>query len=251
MHRAPWYEQWLWNAVSPATYLFSWGKGGIADTWSHYFALVSAAKENDRLRGELGELGQIRADREGLQQENQRLKELLGLHQTQWPDSIPAVVVAFDPKAELKSIRIDKGYADGVVSDMAVVAQEGLVGRVGPVYKRDALVLLITDPANFVDVMVQRSQVRSLLAGLGSVRHLQLGHFYFLTRMEYLKKDSEIAVDDRVVTSGMDQLYPAGILVGTVTGLKLNPHGVFLRADVLPVVDFSKLREVLVLKKRE
>ena len=132
-----------------------------------------------------------------------------------------------------------------------MITREGLVGRVGPVFKHDAIVLLIIDPASHLDVMVQRTQVRSLLSGLGGVRYPALEHLQFLTRMEYMKKESEIALQDMIVTSGMDQLYPAGILVGSVEAIKLGPQGIFMRADVLPAVDFSKVKEVLILKRQK
>ena len=246
--QASWYEQAIWNVVSPGTTLFSKIKNGFQNTWHRYFYLVSVTGENERLKKQLVQFEQVKATQDELNQENERLRKILELQSKINRHGIVASVVAFDPQSQFKSIRIDRGFKDGVKPNMPVVALEGLVGRVGPVFKGDALVLLIADPASYVAVEISRSQLRSILSGQGSKKHLELRHDFFLTRMEYLKKNSDIEIDDRLVTSGLDQLYPAGILVGTVTDVDRDPHGIFARADVLPAEDFTKLKEVIILQ---
>lgn len=245
--RAPWYEQWVWNAASPLTHLLAWTKTKTGSGWDHYIHLAGVAKENEALRNANQELKLKLMSLQAVQQENSRLAQLLELKQIQRPQGIAARVIAFDPNSEFRTIQIDKGSRDGIKSDLPVVALGGLVGRVGPVFKRSAHVLLIVDPASHVDVVAPRSQVRSLLSGSGLLSHAELRHGYFLTQLEYLKKETDIAVGDTVMTSGLDRLYPAGIVVGTLTNLKRDHYGVFLKAEVLPAVDFSKLKEVLVL----
>lgn len=247
MHRAPWYEQWAWNLVSPITSLFAWVKANVKELGDHYLFLAGAAKESEQWQNKWLAARQKLVQLEELEQENERLTRLLELQQNQWPSGIAARVVAFDPRSEFRVIRIGKGSADGIRSDLPVVALDGLVGKVGPVFKRDALVLLLVDPASFVDGVDSRSQVRCLLSGSGLLSHAELKHGYFLTRLEYLEKKSDVLLGDTIVTSGLDGLYPKGILVGTVTHLVTDGEGLFLKADLLPAVDFTKLKEVLVL----
>lgn len=187
---------------------------------------------------------------EELRKENLRLHSLLNLKQKFFPEGVAAKVVSFDPHAEYKSLRINKGSKDGIAADMPVVAGAGLVGRIGPVFKKEALVLLIADPASHVDVVVHRSRLRALLTGVGSSKTLEVRPS-FLTRLEYLKNSSDIAPSDWVVTSGLDGLFPKGILVGEVAKVKKDPAGIFLTAHVAPAADFSGLEEVLVLKRVE
>lgn len=247
--RAPWYEQWAWNLVSPITSLFAWVQSNAKNLGSRYLFLVDAAKDEEQWRNKWQAARQKLVQLEELEQENERLTRLLELQQNRWPGGIAARVVAFDPRSEFRVIRIDKGSAEGVRSDLPVVAPEGLVGKVGPVFKRDALVLLLVDPTSFVDVVDSRSQVRCLLSGSGLLSHAQLKHGYFLTRLEYLEKKSDVLLGDTIVTSGLDGLYPKGILVGTITRLTTDGDGLFLKADLLPAVDFTKLKEVSVLKE--
>ncbi len=246
--RAPWYEQWAWNSVSPLVSVFTAVKNKTASVWTHYFYLVGVSKKNDWLQKEVSALKQKQIAFRLLSQENDRLKELLQLKETSWPESVAARVIALDPRSEFKSIRINKGSRDGIAPDMPVVSVEGLVGKVGPVFKRDAIVLLIVDPASYVDVAVERSSLRALLRGAGLLRKAKLQHGFFLTNLEYLKRESDIRVKDAIVTSGLDGFYPRDVLAGEVMGIEKDASGLFLKADVLPAVDFAKLKEVLVLK---
>lgn len=231
------------------TSLFAWVKSNAQELGGHYLFLVDVAKENEQWRNKWQAARQQLIRFEELKQENQRLTRVLKLKQSQWPAGIAARVVAFDPRSEFRVIRIDKGSAHSIRPDLPVLAVGGLVGKVGPVFKKDALVLLLVDPANYVDVVVTRSQVRCLLSGSGLLSHAELKHGYFLTQLEYLKKKSDVILGDTIVTSGLDGFYPKGILVGTITHLVSDRAGLFLKADVLPAVDFSKLKEVLVLKE--
>jgi rod shape-determining protein MreC len=244
--RAPWYEQWAWNVVSPVTSILSWSTKGTKKFLNHYLYLIGVEKENERLLKEVGLLRQKTLTLDERASENERFRELLELKRTHWPDSIAAQVIAFDPLSEFKSLRINKGFKDGVETDMPVVALEGLVGKVGPVFANDALILLIVDPSSSVDVLIERSRVRGLLAGHAKKTHLRPG--YFLSRLEYLKQTSDIQAGDWVMTSGLDRLFPKGILVGTVESLVNNRFGIFIEAEVVPTVDFTQLEEVFVLK---
>lgn len=181
--------------------------------------------------------------------ELKRLRSLLDLKQREWPGTIAARVIAMDPRAEFRSLRIDKGSNDGVVADMPVIAIDGLVGKVGPVFKGESIILLIADPASHVDVVVQRSRVRGLLIGASFGMRSKLQPGFLMTRLEYVAGESDVQNADIVVTSGFDRLFPKGILVGEVEGIKENKYGIFLKARVIPAVDFSKLEEVLVLKR--
>lgn len=247
--RAPFYEQWVWTVLSPFTAFFSAVRQGSSHLWRHYIHLVDASVENERMRKRLRKLEGEQGRMEALRQENERLGKLLALKGEHFPGAIAARVVAFDPRFEFRSLRINKGAKDGIAPNMPVIAEEGLVGKVGPVFAGDAYVLLVADPASHVDVVVVRSGVRTLLSGSGFLRQARLKPGYFLTRLEYLKKESDIVEGDAVVTTGLDRLYPSGLLAGTIEKVVKDRYGLFLEADVRPAVDFSKLREVLVLQK--
>ena len=120
------------------------------------------------------------------------------------------------------------------------------MGRIGQVYADESTVFLISDPNSAVDVVIQRTGARAIL--VGAARKVGLRPFFSLSRLEYLRRTSEVIEDDVVVTSGLDRFFPAGIPVGTLKKIKSSQTGVFKEAEVVPFVDFGEVREVLVLK---
>lgn len=245
MRRTPWYEQWALNAVSPVTSLFGWVSGGTGDLWHHYFYLVGQSKKNELLIQEVESLRRQVVVMQELELENKRLSELLELKRETAPEAVAAQVVAYDPAAEFKTILINKGSEEGVEPDMPVVSTAGLVGKVGPVFSDHAIVLLIIDPASSVDVIDLRSRVRGILTGERKKTELRPG--YFLSRLEYVKQTSDLQVGDTLVTSGLDQLFPKGVAVGTLAKISNNQYGIFTEAEVVPMVDFTQLEEILVI----
>lgn len=237
-HRSFWYEQWASNLVSPFTSFFSWFRKGGANFWNHYVALIDISKEMEGLKKEMLSLEQKQNRFQELLLENERLSKMLQLKNISWPEGVAARVKAFDPRVEFKTLRIDKGSRAGIEPDMAVIALGGLVGKVGPVYKEEAVVLLIVDAQSHVDVMVQRSRVRGFLVGTLSG-----------ARLEFIKRLSDVQPGDALITSGLDRLFPKGIVVGKILNINENSHDLFLKVKVSPSVDLDQLEEVLVLGK--
>lgn len=246
--RAPWYEEVLWTMLSPPERILT-GIGDAADgAWHRYLALIGVQEENDRLREVVAELRTERYRCEEVHQENERFRALLAYHDSFPQRTIVARVIANDPRAEFKSVTINRGAADGVGPLMPVVGPRGLVGKVGMVTAHDARVILITDPNSAVDVMVQRSRARGMV--VGAAWHTELKAGYYLTRLEYLRSVSDIKDGDVIVTSGLDTVFPPGIPVGTVTDLRLSRYGVFRDASIVPFEEMAELQEVLVLLSR-
>jgi len=243
--RAPWYQQLLWNVVTPPQKILTSIGGAVSSVWNHYFALVGAEKENENLRMKVASLeGEIIKLSE-VEKENERLQELLSYEKSFSHKSLTAKVIANDPRAEFKNITINKGHDHGVRPLMPVIGPKGLVGRVATVGSKASRVLLVTDPNSAVDVLVQRSRARGVVVGM-AVR-TALRPSYYLTRIEYLRRISDVADGDVVVTSGFDRVFPSGIPVGSVTDIKKERYGIFLEANVVPFENMAELQEVLVL----
>ncbi len=243
--RAPWYVEVFWNLLTPPQRIVT----GMSDTahgaWRHYVALMGAQRESERLgrtvaelQGEVVRLNEVR-------QENDRLRALLAFQETIPQRTIVARVIANDPRAEFKSIMISRGARDGIEPLMPVVGPRGLVGRVGEVAARTSRVLLIVDPNSAVDAMVQRSRARGLI--VGALLRTEFKHGFYLARLEYLRRVSDIRDGDVVVTSGLDRVFPPGIPVGTVSEVSTSRYGVFTEATVVPFENMAELQEVLVI----
>jgi len=247
--RLPWHHQIIFTLVSPMQKSVQFVKEKTNNVWNNYIALVNTSKKNahlksiiDRQKLELNRLEEVRS-------ENSRLRNLLAFKDSYVPhDVIGAKVIANDPRGDFKVLTIDRGERAGLKQNMPVISSSGLVGRVVDVSPLSAKVLLITDPNNAVDVLVQRSRSRALLVGGGADPRLKRG--FLLSRLEYLSKESDVKEDDALVTSGLDGIYPSGLPVGRLADISLEENGVFLNAKVVPFVDFTNLEEVLVLSKR-
>lgn len=216
-----------------ATYSFY----SLREMWSGYLYLVGLREENIHLKKEAGRLKeQLNAMREAVQ-ENQRLRGLLAFKEDTGHSTMTARVIGMDPTSLFKTITIGKGSADGVSKGMAVVANEGVVGRVLNSSAESSRVLLITDRNSNVDTLIQRSRDRGIAEG---------GDFGLL-QFKYLPRSADAAEGDLLVTSGVGGVFPKGLIIGSISKLDKGAGGIFLYAEIKPAVNFSKLEEVLVI----
>lgn len=228
--------------------MFSAISDGVKGVWHHYIVLVGVQKKNDILTRHIAELEVKIVGMVEIDEENRRLRDLLAYHDTFPYRTLVARVIANDPVAEFKYITINRGAKDGVLPHMPVVGPKGLVGKVGKVTRGSAQVLLIIDPNSAVDVLVQRSRARGLL--VGTARRIEIRPGYYLSRLEYLRRISDIKEGDVVVTSGFDRVFPPGIPIGTIHNLAKSRYGIFLEANVVPFENMAEIQEVLVLIKQ-
>ena len=171
-----------------------------------------------------------------LEQENQRLRALL-----QATARVPGrISVAELLAADLDPFRhlvvIDKGSGDGVYAGQTVLDENGIVGQVARADPLEAEVTLITDPGQAIQVVVNRTGLRTLAVGTADLEQLSL---------PYITNDSDIKVGDLLVSSGLGGHYPAGYPVGTVTKFERTPTEPFATVTASTAADLSHGREVL------
>jgi rod shape-determining protein MreC len=235
-------EIWFRNLLAPlesgATAVMGRTRA-LGDYLRSYQDLV---QENKELKKEIAQLkNEVNALTEA-QLENVRLRQLLKMQESlkQGWQSIPAKVIARDTSNWYHSVTINRGLEDGLEKDMAVINQDGLVGRVISVSRNSAEVLLILDKDGAVGCMVQLSRTLGVVEGVDRPRG-------FL-RMIHIPQDAELKENQIVVTSGLGGIFPSGLRIGYVTSITVEPNGLMKQALVSPFVDFNRLEEVLVLK---
>jgi rod shape-determining protein MreC len=211
--------------------------GSVTDVWHEYVDLRNVQQENRRLRQEAGVLSRRIEQLEEQTLETQRLQRLLALREVPQAQSLTARVSGKDATNWFKTILVDRGGLDGVRRNQAVVAPDGLVGRVVEVTPASAKVQLLTDPVSAVGGLVQRTRVTGIISG-------NLGEG---TRVRYLPLMADVAVGDLVVTSGMGGVFPKGIPIGRITTVERRSGALFQDATLQPTVDLSRLEEVLIL----
>lgn len=207
------------------------------EVWTGYIYLAGLRKENLMLKNEAAELREKLNTFMEAVQENQRLKELLSFKEGNAYHVVAARVIGVSPASFSRTITIGKGSADRVAKGMAVVTNDGVVGRVLSSSSNASKVLLITDRNSDMDAVVQRSRDRGIAEG-GESDLLQL---------KYLPRSADAAEGDLVVTSGIGGIFKKGLVIGTVSRVDKNAGGIFQYAEIRPAVNFSKLEEVLVI----
>jgi rod shape-determining protein MreC len=227
---------WTVSAVSPVERSGAWGIGKLRDAWRHYFALSDTARQNEALRRENGQLKLEIMQLQGKSAEADRLAALLNFKQKQ--AKVPTVVArvigsSADPNSSV--IYLDQGHRDGIRKNMGVITPEGVVGKVIEAFRDTSQVLLLTDRDSGVGAMIADSRIQSPVGGTGEP----------LLNMKYVGNDDEVSVGSRVVTSGMDRIFPKDLPVGVITQVK--PGGQYKQIRVRPSANLEKLEEVIVL----
>jgi rod shape-determining protein MreC len=150
---------------------------------------------------------------------------------------IAASVIGRDPSPFLRYIIIDRGSSDGLRRGMPVVTDQGLVGRVDAVINSAARVQLITDTSSAVNVRLEKAKTEAILTGTVS-GDLEL---------DLVPQDVTLAPGDLVLTSGLSGGFPADLIVGQVLNSRKRDADLFQQAVIQPVVDFTKLKIVLII----
>jgi len=144
-------------------------------------------------------------------------------------------VIAAAATPDFRTVTIGKGTSAGLRPDMAVIAPDGVVGRVIVPSARAAKVQLLVDRNAAAGALVERTRAQGVAMGQGD---------QFL-RLDYLSATAEVKVGDIVVTSGIDGIYPKGFVIGTID-LVEKSGSTYKKIRIRPSVDFNGLEDVLV-----
>jgi rod shape-determining protein MreC len=225
--------------VHPLSEVASTASGGVGVLWKKYISLVNTEAENIELKKNVEELRSQILSLEQFREENLRLTALLGVPDLVQGPRIGAKIVGQDSTSESISFVINVGKEHGVVAKMPVITSNGIVGTVSRVFNGYSTVKAIIDPSHDVDGVILRTRSRFIVEG--KARGGLTG------RLKYLDRSEDIKVGDEVVTSGIDGVFPKGLLIGNVVYIKRPKFGVTQEAELRTSVDFGKLEEVLVI----
>lgn len=210
---------------------------GVRDVWGNYAGLRGVRGENERLRLEVADLQVRLMEQRALALESVRLQALLDLKGTTSLPTLTAAVIAGNPNPNVASVTIDRGAADGIEENMAVIAPGGVVGRViGPLAAHASRVQFLIDRAAAAGAVIERTRAGGLVVGADRDPPLM---------MELVSELADVTVGDIVVASGVDGIFPKGIPIGSVVSVDRAP-GLYLSIAVRPAVNFSSLENVLV-----
>ncbi len=202
----------------------------------NYLTLSGFKSENERLRKRIQALEVERQRLLEAEATNRKLQQLLDFRVQLPGKPVTASIIANSASSWFQGCILDKGSADGVQKDMAVVTPLGVVGKVVSVSARSAKVILLTDANSGIDVMVQRTRSRGIVSG-----SLDSGMV-----LKYMKRSEDVQVGDRLITSGLDGVFPKGLMAGTVIKVNKQSLGLFQSIEVMPAVQSALVEEVFV-----
>jgi rod shape-determining protein MreC len=213
----------------------SGGVSGVRHTWGNYVGLRSVKAENEELKRQLAAIQVAMQEQRALADRARGYQQLLELRDHLALATTAAEIIGAAASPDFRTLTIDKGARDGLRPDMAVIAPQGVVGRLVRPSARAAKVQLLIDRNAAAGVLIERTRAQGVVVGSGEDR----------LQMQYVSEASDLAIGDIVVTSGIDGIYPKGLVVGRVELVEKNGPA-FKRVVVRPAVDFSRLEEVLV-----
>jgi len=234
---------WTQTFASPLQNASSKATGATSGFFQQIWNFRSTAQENEQLRERLSQVETELHTARQAAAENERLQALLNLKEQTNIQSVPARVIARDPSVWFNTITINRGTSSGVKVNMPVVTAGGIVGRVITVGPWSSQVMLITDEkAGAGAVVGQLGQS----GALGSVRgRADLG--VALIEMRYVSGLEKVEVNDYVMTTGQDGIYPPGLNVGKVVDVKPGTTTQAHQILIQPGAQLDHLEEVAVL----
>lgn len=229
---------WTISAITPVEKLLVHGQHGLFDGWSNYFYLRGVRKENSQLRDQIEQmrLEQVRLQQDALQA--RRLQALFDFKEQFISQTLPAQVIGTSGSDQSRIVYLDKGSDDGLKTDMAVIAPDGIVGKILRVLPTTSQVLMINDQLSGVGATLEKTRLQGILAGTPNGTLI----------VKYIMKDEKVEAGESVVTSGGDRIFPKGLPIGKVAEVS-GGKDMFLNIRVTPAANLNKLEEVLVVTK--
>lgn len=213
--------------------------GQALDELGAYFASKRDLEaENARLKRDLIAQAPAAQGYEAARAESAKLKALAGIREQDAPGSVIVHVLYAGRDPFSQKLFVHPGAEAGLVPGSAVIDESGVVGQVTRVHPTIAEVTLVTDKDHAVPVKVERSGVRSVLYGSGTGRAPEL---------RFMPPSADIRAGDRLVTSGLDGTYPAGLAVAQVMEVDRDNGRMFARITTSPLGGVDRSESLLVL----
>ena len=236
----PWWQGLLLEIAVPIQSVVSAPFDVVREGWQSYVDLIDVQEENGELRGRIAELEEENLQFREALVASDHLERIAAMRDDFETPMLPSEVVGLDVSPWFRSVLVDRGHQHGVLSGHPVVTEQGVVGLITRTSANAAKTMLLLDRQSTIDAVVQRSRARGILRGVGSD----------VLEFEFVVRESDVAVGDLVMTSGLGGIYPKGLRLGQIVELE-EPGGSLVQiARVQPAVDFGRLEQVFVMLRR-
>lgn len=234
-------RSYLTAAASPLFYVASLPETLFSGASEQFMSQQQVLDENARLKETLlQQSAQLQLLRY-LQQENEKLRALLGSSAVLEEQPLVAEVLAVYSHPFSHQVVLNKGSNDGVTDNQPVIDDQGVVGQVVSVGPNSSRALLISDNTHALAVRAERTGVRAIVEGLGQ---------WDVLRVMHLPHSTDIREGDRLLTSGLDGRFPEGYPVAKVVRISQDASQPFMVVYAEPYAQLDRIRHVLLLSNR-
>ncbi|MDP9291982.1 MAG: rod shape-determining protein MreC [Verrucomicrobiota bacterium] len=203
-------------------------------------SLDELERDNKQLLVQNKELRAINQTLRDLEGENNRLRRALDYRERSIFKLIPARIIVRDSSSWWNTVKIDRGFADGVQSDMPVLTEEGLIGKTTTVAKNATTILLIADENCKVAATIEGTREQGIVKGERSSSNAMPQ-----ISLSFLSKSANLISGQKVYTSGVGGVYPSGVFIGVVKEFKVRELDGY--ATLVPAVDLTTIEDVFII----
>ena len=240
------YDNVVGFIMEPAAKFFSAVSSGVNDFFEYFKDKKKLVNKNYELDNRVMQLEHENSKLEALEIENERLRGMLDFKDKNPQfDLIASTVISKDTSNYYSTFLIDKGSNDGIKTNMPVVGAKGLIGYVVETGSSFAKIQTIIEGGSSVGCVVSRTGNTAVTEGDTAL--LKEG----LMSMIYVSKEMNLIEGDLIETSGLGQIYPAGILIGRIKEIQVDDITKSQYAVIKPVEDFEFIREVFIITNFE
>jgi rod shape-determining protein MreC len=234
------FERTVMTIFSPVPKFVNWIGGTAQDMHHGYIDMRAAVNENIELRRRVVALTTENLKLRQAEGDLRRIRSLLAYAEQFDMETSMAQTIMLDTSGRFKSIIINQGSADGVEVNDVIANANGLVGRVVLTTKDLSKVQLITDSNCSVGALIERTRRQGIVRGDGGAT----------VELFDVPALADVQPGDRILTAGIDGIYPRGIPIGTV--IRAEPgQSLFKEVVVRPAADFRSIEEVIVIHTRK
>lgn len=211
---------------------------GFADYFTEFDRLRS---ENEELRAAQSDYEKSKSEADALREENEWLRNFFSIEDQDTEFSLcDATVIGRSAGTTYCTLTLNKGSINGISSGMAVMNEDGVVGKVSEVGLFSCEVVCITDISSSIGACIERSALVGICDGVFGGQC----SFLYTTGIQNFE---DIVSGDTVISSGKGSIYPYGIKIGTVSDVRIDEASRSVSATVEPAVDFSTVKRVMII----
>lgn len=212
----------------------------IISSWKFLKFIKNISKENTVLKDEIYKLTSQNTQLQELTQENEILRSYLNLPSFQRHQIDLANIIGRDFYGLEKYILIDKGRLHNIKKNMPIIVFENiLIGKTIEIFDNFSKVLLITSPNSKIPCLIQETRTEGLVRGIKKD----------ILYMDLVSKNIVIEKNQTVITSGIDDDFPKGLLIGKISKVESSENKIFQEIEIIPIIEVKNLEKVFIITK--